>query len=449
MPAAAARRRGGGREPPLRRRPARPRGRGPRGRGPQGRARPRGRGPRGRARPRGRGLGGRAPPRPAGRPRPRGGRRPSPPAARGRRRRRAAASVASVPQLGEPRDRHLHRPGPRSPPRAPRPARRALPRRRPPPAAAGRAARSGGRTRAARAVGLARGRAVEVEVERHVADRGGDRRGHRPPRRGRAGSPCAWPRHLVDRAEHALQVAEALEELGRGLLPDARHAGDVVRGVALEPSEVGHELGECIALHHAVAVVDVRLRDAAARGHHAHARLDELEGVAVAGDHHDVEVARARLAGRRWRSRRRPRSPAPSGWCSRTPRPAGRGAATARPAGRGAAGAGPCSPVVLLAPGQPAVPDHDSRSGAVLGEDLHQHRGEAEDRVRRLAARGSDGLRQREEGPVEARLFPSIRKTSRGATSGTAHPYARLSGAPLRPVSSRHPPPRRASEWEE
>ena len=60
--------------------------------------------------------------------------------------------------------------------------------------------------------------------------------------------------------------------------------------------------------------------------------------------------------------------------------------------------------VDLLAPARAGVPDDDGRLRAVLGEDLHEHRGEAEDRVRRKAGRGRDRLGQREERPVDERV---------------------------------------------
>ena len=57
-----------------------------------------------------------------------------------------------------------------------------------------------------------------------------------------------------------------LQQLGGGLVADARHAGDVVGGVALQPDEVGHQLGrDAVALDHALAVVHARVGDARAR----------------------------------------------------------------------------------------------------------------------------------------------------------------------------------------
>ena len=61
------------------------------------------------------------------------------------------------------------------------------------------------------------------------------------------------------------------------------------------PHEVGDQLGrDAVAVDHGVAVVHLRLGDPAARGHHPHARLDQLEQVAVAGhDHHVDSPSRA------------------------------------------------------------------------------------------------------------------------------------------------------------
>src|SRR5207302_587834 len=96
--------------------------------------------------------------------------------------------------------------------------------------------------------------------------------------------------------EHHLQAPEALQQLGRRLVADPRDARDVVRGVALESVEVGDELGrDAVALDHRFAVIDLGLGDAAARGHHAYAVLDQLEAVAVAGNDHHLDALRARL----------------------------------------------------------------------------------------------------------------------------------------------------------
>ena len=66
--------------------------------------------------------------------------------------------------------------------------------------------------------------------------------------------------------EHGLEVAEALQQVGGGLVADARDAGDVVARVALEADEVGDQLRrDAVAVDHALAVVDLRVGDAAAR----------------------------------------------------------------------------------------------------------------------------------------------------------------------------------------
>src|SRR5439155_7894397 len=58
----------------------------------------------------------------------------------------------------------------------------------------------------------------------------------------------------------------------------------------------------------------------------------------------------------------------------------------------------------LLAPRRAGVPDDDRRLGPVLGQQLHEHRGEAEDRVGREAGGRGDRLGQREERAVGKRV---------------------------------------------
>ena len=137
---------------------------------------------------------------------------------------------------------------------------------------------------------------------------------------------------VVDVGEDLLERAEALQQLGGGLVADPRDAGDVVRGVALQAVEVGDQLGgDAVAVDDRLVVVDLGVGDPAPGGHHLHARLgiDDLEGVAVAGDDHHRHAGVARAVGDAWRSRRRPRSPRRRCCGSRRRRPAARGAATA------------------------------------------------------------------------------------------------------------------------
>ena len=84
------------------------------------------------------------------------------------------------------------------------------------------------------------------------------------------------------------------------LVADARDAGDVVGGVALEPDEVRDQLRrDAVAVDHALAVVDLRVGHAAARAHDPHAVVDQLVGVAVARDDHHRDPALLGLLGER------------------------------------------------------------------------------------------------------------------------------------------------------
>ena len=191
-------------------------------------------------------------------------------------------------------------PRPRSAARPARPARR-RPRRAPPRGApAARAARTRGTSRAgasgrARARPRRRGRGRARSSRMAVAS----------CFEMRASSACSVrfclrlaPEMLSmlastpSRSPHSWSSCEAV------LSPMPGTPGDVVRGVALEPDEVGDQLGrDAVAVDHRLAVVDLRVGDAAAGGHHPHARLDQLEEVAVAGDDHHVDApARARGA---------------------------------------------------------------------------------------------------------------------------------------------------------
>ena len=133
--------------------------------------------------------------------------------------------------------------------RCARPAAAARPRRRrraPPRAgAAGRAARTRGRSRAA-----ASGRASRTSSSPRSSSTGTSRCAVASCLEIRASS--AWlgevllalgAGDLVDRVQHALEVAELLEQLRGGLVADPGDAGDVVRRVALEAVEVGDQLG--------------------------------------------------------------------------------------------------------------------------------------------------------------------------------------------------------------
>ena len=228
---------------------------------------------------------------------------------------------------------------------------------------------------------------------------------------------------LVDAVEHGLEVAEALQQVGRGLVADAGDAGDVVARVALEADEVGDQLGrDAVAVDHALAVIDLRVRDAPRGGHDPHAVADELVGVAVAGDDHDRDLALLGLADERGdhvvglealdgdvavaeRLDERPER---------------------RPLLLEQVGPGGALGLVvggdLLAARHPGVPHHDGRHLAVVREDLHEHAGEAEDRVRGAPVRGRDRLREREERAVGERVPVDQEQLARGVAVALGHP---------------------------
>ena len=96
----------------------------------------------------------------------------------------------------------------------------------------------------ARTVGGLHHHVVEIERQRHVAIDGGkllELRATSAPVR--SDSRRLSPETASRFAEDALHRAELDQQLGGGLLADARHAVDVVRGVALEGDEVGNLLG--------------------------------------------------------------------------------------------------------------------------------------------------------------------------------------------------------------
>ncbi len=140
----------------------------------------------------------------------------------------------------------------------------------------------------ARAVGLAHGLGGGIDVERHAAIDGGQALGDA---RG------LGVRHQVlfalgaadigDVREHLLQGPVALDQIGSSLVADPGHPRDVVGGVALQPIEVGDQLGgDAVAVDHRLAVVELGVGDPARRGHHLDETplVDQLEDVAIAGD---------------------------------------------------------------------------------------------------------------------------------------------------------------------
>ena len=154
-----------------------------------------------------------------------------------------------------------------------------------------------------------------------------------PPRR----------RQLLRVLEHRLERAVLRDQLPGGLVADAGDAGDVVRGVALQPDEVRDLVRpDAVARLDALRRVDLDVADAARRHHQADVVRDELERVAVGRDDARPDPAPRRPASRAWRSRRRPPSPRTRGCGSRTPRRSDGSTGTARAGGRPSAAAPPC-----------------------------------------------------------------------------------------------------------
>ena len=214
------------------------------------------------------------------------------------------------------------------------------------------------------------------------------------------------PFDLLDVGEDVLERPEGLQQLAGRLVADPGDARDVVRGVPLQAVEVGDRLGrDPVAVDHRLAVVDLGVGDAPGRRHHLDQAplVDQLEHIAVPRhDHHldgrigvdrplcdrgdhvvrlvalQTHVAVAECLDQRFH--RRPllleqiRSRAP---------------------GRLVFGE------QLAASRCARIPGDDGRADAVLGDDLDEHRGEAEDRVRRHPRRRGDRLGQGEEGPVD------------------------------------------------
>ena len=210
---------------------------------------------------------------------------------------------------------------------------------------------------------------------------------------------------LVDVREHLLERPEALEELGGGLVADPRDSRDVVGGVALEPDEVGDELGrDPVALDHPVAVIDLRVGDPARRGHHPDPVADQLVDVAVAGDDHHRDPCRRGIPGHRRDhvvgliALDRDVLEAERLGQRRQVRPLLLEQVRARLALRLVLG------VDVLSARPALVPGDDHRPRAEVDQQLGHHRRESVDRIRRPPVSGRDRLGQGEERPVGERV---------------------------------------------
>ena len=187
--------------------------------------------------------------------------------------------------------------------------------------------------------------------------------------------------------------------------PMPGHARDVVGGVALEPDEVGHEpRRDAVAGLDALGRVDVHVGHAARREQHADVLGDELEGVAVVRDHAGGDPLLVRAQAERADhvvglvaleldvavpERLDQRAQVRLLLLEQRRRRLARGL-VAREA--------------LQTVHGPRVPGHDHALRVVVGEQAHEHVGEAEQRVRREAVGRRELLGQRVVGPVGERV---------------------------------------------
>ena len=212
-------------------------------------------------------------------------------------------------------------------------------------------------------------------------------------------------RQLVDVLEHRLERAVLGDQLAGGLVTDPRDAGDVVGGVALEADEIGHLVGpDAVAGLDARGRVDVDVGDAARRHHQRHVLGAELEGVPVGRDDAGLDPGLVGAGGeRRDDVVRLPALELEVAVAERLDdRPEVRELLAQERRHLAAAllvddvrRLGDRRPVH-----RPCVPGHGHAAGPVVGEELEEHVGEAEQCVRRLPVRRLQLLGQREERPV-------------------------------------------------
>ena len=210
------------------------------------------------------------------------------------------------------------------------------------------------------------------------------------------------PLQLVRSCQQLLHGSELLNELGRGLVPDAGHARDVVRRVTLERDEL-----QVLRRRQAEPVLDRGLveqddvGDPAAVEQDPHARSDQLEEVSVGCDDRRVDP----LLGR-------PQREGADGVVGLVighqehGDPKGSHDLLDQPQLRlEVLGRLPPPGLVLRIHREPGhrLPDvecHRDQVRALLRQQLDQHRGEAVDGVGDLAGRGGQSAGQGEEGAI-------------------------------------------------
>jgi hypothetical protein len=150
------------------------------------------------------------------------------------------------------------------------------------------------------AVPLAEHEVLRADRHRHVLDQLGQLPVAQHAGQVRAQRLAGLALDLVDALDQRGQRAELADPLGRGLLADARHARQVVAGVAAQGGEV-----RILRRGQPVAGLDLlrgepdQLGHAAARVEHGDVLADQLDRVAVAGGDEHVHVLLERLGGER------------------------------------------------------------------------------------------------------------------------------------------------------
>jgi hypothetical protein len=201
--------------------------------------------------------------------------------------------------------------------------------------------------------------------------------------------------------DHLLDRAVLRDELARRLVADAGDPRDVVGGVALEADEVRHLVGpDAVTELHPLGRVDVDLGDAARRHHQRDVLAAELERVPVGRD--DAGLDPCLVRARRDRRDDVVRLPALELEVPVAERLDDR--TEVRELLPEQVGHRPAALLVglrdLRAMRGARVPCHGDPARRVVGEQLEQHVGEAEQRVRRLSVGRLELLRKREERAV-------------------------------------------------
>ena len=136
--------------------------------------------------------------------------------------------------------------------------------------------------------------------QRHVLDQIGELAVEHDVRQVGAQRVADLARHRVDLVDQGLQRAVFGDPLGRRLLPHARDAGQVVARVAAQRREVRVLLrGEAVLLDDGLRREPGQLADALARVEHRDVVADQLQRVAVAGDHQHPVALVLGLGGQR------------------------------------------------------------------------------------------------------------------------------------------------------